>query len=93
MFICDIKTQVSGMGVGDGVSTAFSIALVQSLSDKASDEETMGILPFLPFEGQTVKGTTSHMLCPTKAFKAKHCLHVTQALTKAYTRSYEQQTI
>lgn len=38
-----------------------------------------------PCEGQTVKRTTPHMLCPRKAFKAKHCLCVTQALTKAYT--------
>lgn len=39
-----------------------------------------------PCEGQTVKRTTPpHMLCPTKAFKAEHCLRVTQAFTKAYT--------
>lgn len=46
-----------------------------------------------PWEGQTVKRTTPHMLCPTKPFKAKHCLCVIQALTKAYTGHYEQQTI
>lgn len=46
-----------------------------------------------PCEGQTVKRTTPHMLCPTKAFKAKHSLRVAQALTKAYTGHYEQQTI
>lgn len=46
-----------------------------------------------PFKGQTVKTTAPHMLCPTKAFKAKHSLCVTQALTKAYTLHYEQQTI
>lgn len=39
-----------------------------------------------PCKGQTVKRTAPHMLCPTKAFKAEHCMCVTQALTKAYTR-------
>lgn len=82
-----------GRRVGDGVSTAFcyrvGLEFIRQSKWWGNNRHSSSSL----CQGQTVKRTTPHMLCPTKAFKAKHCLRVAQALAKSYTRHYEQQTI
>lgn len=73
-----------GRRTGDGVSTAISYRVGLEFIRQSKRWGNNRHSSSSPCEGQTVKRTTPHMLCPTKAFKAKHRLRVTQALTKAY---------
>lgn len=79
--------------VGDGVPAAFSFGVGLEFIRQSKWWGNNRHSSSSPCQGQTVRRTTPHMLCSTKAFKAKHCLRVAQALTKSFTGHYEQQTI